>query len=384
MTSLNLDRPLRAVGIHALLVLLALLVLPLGAQAAKLGEACGQLDGWSARCEGSLRCDIKPGPQGGRIGLCLEAPRRCGGLLGSPCGAGEYCDFPMDALCGAADQTGVCKVRPEVCTLEERPVCGCDDHTYANACAANAAGVSVSAPGACENESDTCSDDRQCPRGHCERGAVCRGEGCPPPNGQCVGCGDGTELRCRRAELPCPDGQVREIVDGCFGECVDRHSCEPAVAASCTYLGKTYAAGQSFPAADGCNRCRCEASGSVQCTLKACPDTCSNVPGRSYVSRSPDQCRAILFNCGSDAKPFFGACGCGCEKLPAKPAATACRVGGCSGQLCTSAAAGGAVSTCEWREEYACYRGASCAVQPSGQCGWTPTEALRSCLAGAR
>jgi hypothetical protein len=56
-----------------------------------------------------------------------------------------------------------------------------------------------------------------------------------------------------------------------------------------------------------------------------------------------------------------------------------CYVGGCSGQICSDQE--GVISTCEWRDEYACYQTATCARQPDGQCGWTPTEELNSCLA---
>ena len=55
-----------------------------------------------------------------------------------------------------------------------------------------------------------------------------------------------------------------------------------------------------------------------------------------------------------------------------------CYVGGCSSQLCTDQP--GAISTCEWREEYACYRDATCEVQADGNCGWTPTAELQACL----
>jgi hypothetical protein len=55
-----------------------------------------------------------------------------------------------------------------------------------------------------------------------------------------------------------------------------------------------------------------------------------------------------------------------------------CFVGGCSGQICTDNP--NIASTCEWREEYACYRTAKCERQASGQCGWTDTKELRACL----
>jgi|GEM_PF-1950423 len=61
-----------------------------------------------------------------------------------------------------------------------------------------------------------------------------------------------------------------------------------------------------------------------------------------------------------------------------------CVVAGCSSQLCISADeqnAGGGISTCEYREEYACYAMSECRVQESGACGWTLTQEVQACLA---
>ena len=55
-----------------------------------------------------------------------------------------------------------------------------------------------------------------------------------------------------------------------------------------------------------------------------------------------------------------------------------CYVGGCSGQICSDEE--GIVSTCEFRQEYACYQNAKCERQSSGQCGWTVTPELSMCL----
>src|SRR5690606_12669702 len=55
-----------------------------------------------------------------------------------------------------------------------------------------------------------------------------------------------------------------------------------------------------------------------------------------------------------------------------------CYVGGCSGQVCSDQE--GVISTCEWREEYACYQDAKCEVQADGNCGWTQTTELQACL----
>ena len=56
-----------------------------------------------------------------------------------------------------------------------------------------------------------------------------------------------------------------------------------------------------------------------------------------------------------------------------------CYVGGCSGQICSDRE--GAISTCEWREEYAGYQTATCERQSDNTCGWTQTPELEACLA---
>ncbi|MBI4818214.1 MAG: proprotein convertase P-domain-containing protein [Deltaproteobacteria bacterium] len=61
--------------------------------------------------------------------------------------------------------------------------------------------------------------------------------------------------------------------------------------------------------------------------------------------------------------------------------AAACHTTGCSGQVCANS---DRITTCEFRDEYMCYRSASCEPQTDGHCGFTPTPTLDQCLAGGR
>ncbi len=63
--------------------------------------------------------------------------------------------------------------------------------------------------------------------------------------------------------------------------------------------------------------------------------------------------------------------------------AEGCARTGCSGHICANAGED-IVSTCVWREEYACYKTARCEKQTDGKCGWTPSAALSDCLSSAK
>lgn len=73
----------------------------------------------------------------------------CGGFAGVQCESGEWCDFPDDGICGVGDRFGTCRPRPELCTEQFIPVCGCNAKTYSNACKAAADGVDVAHLGEC-------------------------------------------------------------------------------------------------------------------------------------------------------------------------------------------------------------------------------------------
>jgi len=74
----------------------------------------------------------------------------CGGFGGFQClSSDDYCHYEEGVCSNIADAAGVCKARPQMCTMNYQPVCGCDGETYSNACSAHGKGVSVAHQGAC-------------------------------------------------------------------------------------------------------------------------------------------------------------------------------------------------------------------------------------------
>jgi hypothetical protein len=58
--------------------------------------------------------------------------------IDSDCAKEEFCDTTPQ--CPGENVSGVCAARPQLCTMDYRPVTGCDGKEYPNACAAASAG----------------------------------------------------------------------------------------------------------------------------------------------------------------------------------------------------------------------------------------------------
>jgi hypothetical protein len=87
--------------------------------------------------------------------------------------------------------------------------------------------------------------------------------------------------------------------------------------------------------------------------------------GYPVMESYPRQCRT------SDGRNFT-------EDIGGAQAKGGCYIGGCSSQICSDQP--DMASTCEYREEYGCYKTATCERQVGGECGWTATMALNTCL----
>ncbi len=115
-------------------------------------------------------------------------------------------------------------------------------------------------------------------------------------------------------------------------------------------------------------------------------------PLREQIAKLRDMMN--LGRCGDGQKQIGEQCddgnvvsgdGCSAECLkefkpkPVPVAKKKCVIGGCSGQLCGEEG-DDLTSTCEFHDEYRCFKKSVCERQANGQCDWTLTQEYKECI----
>jgi hypothetical protein len=117
-------------------------------------ETCPKQGPRICGCDGKTytnECELlKAGVRPDKRGACGGGPYKdkdkpAGCTTNADCGETEFCGFKA----GTCTAPGSCEVRPQACTREFAPVCGCDNKTYSNDCVRRSAGVSLKHTGEC-------------------------------------------------------------------------------------------------------------------------------------------------------------------------------------------------------------------------------------------
>jgi hypothetical protein len=215
-----------------------------------------------------------------------ECVRTCGTIAGLTCRAGEYCAI-VAGSCQIADAAGVCTVRPNGCTADVAPVCGCDGNTYSNACQAALAGVNVDHTGECVRKCGTIV------------GLTCRaGEYCDLGVGTC-NVADAGGI-CQVEPTVCPLTFVAAPVCGCDGRTYENACLAAAAGMNIDYTGECV-----LRTCGGIAGVVCRAG--EYCAMDV--GTCQIHDGAGTCQPMPDVCMDVVdFVCGCDGKTYNNAC----------------------------------------------------------------------------
>lgn len=365
-----------------ILLMAPLAMAPKGCGAAVVGDDCPE----GMECTGSAgNAGSEPGSAGkpGTAGSTGTAGSSgtgdvCGGLLGTACDKGEYCDFAPETQCGSGDQTGTCKLPPDACDTSYSPVCGCNGKTYGNSCSAASNGVSVASKGECVSTQPgkTCGGIQGV---QCDKGEYCEFD----PSTKC---GDGDQTgTCKVPPQVCTDHV--DPVCGCDGKTYS-NSCEAAAkgvsvlsAGACGSDPGTACGGLKGIACD--KGFYCNFPPEASCGNADQSGTCTVIPsGACDASYVPV--------CGCDGKTYGNACSAslaGMSIAKKGECATGKVCGGLLGLTCDKA------EYCNYSLEAACGSGdmqGKCEAKPTActkeqniVCGCDGTTYGNPCMAAA-
>jgi Kazal-type serine protease inhibitor-like protein len=298
-------------------------------------------------------------------GICAEPGAGCIAIActdectsNADCAANEYCTWP-GGTCGDPSTPGICAPRPDACTDEVRPACGCDGRTYSNPCDAAAQGVPVSHEGACVRGPCDAQDARG--EGLCPTffGVRWNGQRCEPLGGcSCVGPDCGALY---------PDLPTCETARSGCASCVRQ---DAAAAGDCT-LSLGYAwDGSSCIGLSGCSCAGgdCDSTYSDPAACAAAHAHCSDPCARNADCATTEYCHFDLGECrGSGVcMPRPGELPCPFDALP---------VCGCNGVTYGCESAANQVGVSVWHED-AC-AGACAAMDAFGQGACTTIVGVR-------